>query len=47
MDRRAESDPVFARVRDSMLEFQRELQPWKEKGYLARNWLSENVYEAE
>jgi TRAP-type mannitol/chloroaromatic compound transport system substrate-binding protein len=47
MDRRAESDPVFARVRNSMLEFQRELQPWKEKGYLARNWLSENVYDAQ
>jgi TRAP-type mannitol/chloroaromatic compound transport system substrate-binding protein len=47
MDRRAEEDPVFARVRGSMMEFQRELQPWKEKGYLPRDWLTKNVYEAE
>jgi hypothetical protein len=30
-----------------MMEFQRELAPWKEKGYLPRNWLNENVYNAE
>jgi hypothetical protein len=28
-----------------MMEFQRELAPWSEKGYLPRNWLRENVYD--
>jgi TRAP-type mannitol/chloroaromatic compound transport system substrate-binding protein len=47
IDRRAASDPVFARVIESMTAFQRELAPWKELGYLPRDWMRVNVYEAE
>lgn len=44
MDRKSAEDEMFGKVYGSMMEFQKELAPWKEKGYLPRNWLSENVY---
>jgi len=47
MERRSAENEMFGKVYASMMEFQRELAPWKEKGYLPRNWLAENVYNAE
>ncbi len=46
MERRSAEDAQFKKVYDSMMAFQAELAPWKEKGYLPRNWLNENVYSA-
>jgi hypothetical protein len=40
MDRRSAEDETFARVYASMMAFQQELAPWKEKGYLPRDWLA-------
>jgi hypothetical protein len=28
------------------MTFQEELAPWKEKGYLPRDWLTQNAYNA-
>ena len=47
MERKSGEDEMFGKVYASMMEFQRELAPWKELGYLPRSWLRENVYEAE
>jgi TRAP-type mannitol/chloroaromatic compound transport system substrate-binding protein len=47
MERRSAEDEMFGKVYASMMEFQAELQPWKELGYLPRNWLSENAGIAE
>jgi len=47
MERKSQEDEMFGKVYASMMEFQRELAPWKELGYLPRDWLRENVYEAE
>lgn len=38
MERRSANDEMFARVYASMREFQREHQPWKDYGYLRRDW---------
>ena len=46
MKRKSAEDAQFGKVYDSMMAFQKELAPWKEKGYLPRNWMRENVYEA-
>ncbi len=47
MERRSAQDEMFGKVYASMMEFQRELAPWKELGYLPRNWMRVNVYEAQ
>ena len=47
MERMSGEDEMFGRVYDSMMEFQREHSRWKELGYLPRDWMSRNVYEAE
>lgn len=47
MERRSAEDAQFAKVYASMMEFQRELAPWKELGYMPRDWMRENVYEAQ
>jgi hypothetical protein len=31
---------MFGKVYASMMEFQAELRPWKEQGYLPRDWQS-------
>jgi TRAP-type mannitol/chloroaromatic compound transport system substrate-binding protein len=46
MERRSAENEMFGKVYASMMEFQEELSPWKEMGYLPRNWLNENVYNA-
>ena len=46
LDRRSAEDEMFGKVYASMMTFQEELAPWKELGYLPRNWLNENVYGA-
>ncbi|MBV1788216.1 TRAP transporter substrate-binding protein [Marinobacterium sp. D7] len=38
MKRRSESDPMFAKVYDSMKAFQAEHAAWKKYGYLPRDW---------
>jgi TRAP-type mannitol/chloroaromatic compound transport system substrate-binding protein len=40
MQRNSERDEMFGRVYASMMEFQEELRPWKEQGYLPRDWKS-------
>jgi TRAP-type mannitol/chloroaromatic compound transport system substrate-binding protein len=40
MQRNSERDELFGRVYASMMEFQAELRPWKEMGYLPRDWQS-------
>ncbi|MGY6635183.1 MAG: TRAP transporter substrate-binding protein [Alkalilacustris sp.] len=40
MERNSERDEMFGRVYASMMEFQQELRPWKEMGYLPRDWQS-------
>ena len=47
MERKSAEDEQFGKVYASMMEFQQELAPWKEKGYLPRDWLRKNVYEAQ
>ena len=47
MERKSAENEMFGKVYESMMEFQRELAPWKEKGYLPRDWLRVNVFEAE
>ncbi len=44
LDRKSQEDAQFGKVYASMMTFQEELAPWKEKGYLPRNWLPEHVY---
>jgi TRAP-type mannitol/chloroaromatic compound transport system substrate-binding protein len=44
MERKSAENEQFGKVYASMMAFQEELTPWTEKGYLPRNWLSENVY---
>lgn len=46
MERRSAENEMFGKVYASMMTFQEELAPWKEMGYLPRNWLAENVYGA-
>ena len=43
MERRSAENEQFGKVYAAMMEFQEELQPWKEKGYLPRDWLSKNA----
>lgn len=43
MERRSAENEMFGKVYASMMTFQEELAPWKEKGYLPRDWLSVNV----
>ncbi len=43
MERRSAENEMFGKVYDSMMAYQEELAPWKEKGYLPRDWLSKNV----
>ncbi|MCC5968120.1 MAG: TRAP transporter substrate-binding protein [Natronohydrobacter sp.] len=38
IERRSEGDELFARVYNSMMEFQALNRPWKEQGYLPRDW---------
>lgn len=40
MERRSADDEMFGKVYESMMEFQAELRPWKEDGYLPRDWQS-------
>lgn len=40
MERNSERDEMFGKVYASMMEFQQELRPWKEMGYLPRDWQS-------
>jgi TRAP-type mannitol/chloroaromatic compound transport system substrate-binding protein len=40
MERRSASDEMFGKVYSSMMEYQAELRPWKEMGYLPRDWQS-------
>jgi TRAP-type mannitol/chloroaromatic compound transport system substrate-binding protein len=47
MERRSAENEMFGRVYESMMEFQREHASWKELGYLPRDWMRRNVYEAE
>lgn len=47
MARRSAENEMFGKVYDSMMAFQEELAPWKEKGYLPRDWLSKNVTESQ
>jgi TRAP-type mannitol/chloroaromatic compound transport system substrate-binding protein len=44
MERRSAENEMFGKVYASMMAFQEELAPWKELGYLPRNWLVDNVY---
>ena len=45
MERKSAEDEQFAKVYASMMEFQRELSPWSENGYIPRDWLREHVYD--
>ena len=47
MERKSSENEMFAKVYESMTAFQRELAPWKELGYLPRDWMRANVYDAE
>jgi TRAP-type mannitol/chloroaromatic compound transport system substrate-binding protein len=47
MERRSAEDEMFGKVYESMMQFQEELAPWKEYGYMPRDWMRENVYEGE
>jgi TRAP-type mannitol/chloroaromatic compound transport system substrate-binding protein len=47
MARKSEENEMFGKVYASMMTFQEELAPWKEYGYMPRDWLRVNVYEAE
>ncbi len=38
LERWSERDEMFGRVYRSMMEFQVEHRPWKEMGYLPRDW---------
>jgi TRAP-type mannitol/chloroaromatic compound transport system substrate-binding protein len=38
IERRSSNDELFARVYNSMMEFQALNRPWKEQGYLPRDW---------
>ncbi len=38
MGRWSEQDEMFGKVYSSMMTFQAELRPWKEQGYLPRDW---------
>ena len=38
LNRWSEQDEMFGRVYSSMMEYQAELRPWKEMGYLPRDW---------
>lgn len=38
MGRWSEQDEMFGKVYESMMTFQAELRPWKEQGYLPRDW---------
>jgi TRAP-type mannitol/chloroaromatic compound transport system substrate-binding protein len=38
MERRSQSDAMFGKVYASMMSYQAELRPWKEMGYLPRDW---------
>jgi TRAP-type mannitol/chloroaromatic compound transport system substrate-binding protein len=40
MARNSEKDEMFGKVYASMMAFQEELRPWKEQGYLPRDWKS-------
>jgi TRAP-type mannitol/chloroaromatic compound transport system substrate-binding protein len=40
IERRSADDELFARVYNSMMEFQAMNRPWKEQGYLPRDWQS-------
>lgn len=40
LERRSEQDEMFGRVYRSMMAYQEELRPWKEMGYLPRDWQS-------
>ncbi|MFC7704703.1 TRAP transporter substrate-binding protein [Plastorhodobacter daqingensis] len=40
MERRSQQDEMFGKVYASMMAFQEELRPWKEMGYLPRDWQS-------
>lgn len=40
MARNSERDEMFGRVYASMMAYQQELRPWKEQGYLPRDWQS-------
>jgi TRAP-type mannitol/chloroaromatic compound transport system substrate-binding protein len=47
MERRSKDDALFGRVYASMMDFQRRHQPWKELGYLPRDWMRVHVYGGE
>jgi TRAP-type mannitol/chloroaromatic compound transport system substrate-binding protein len=47
MERISSENELFGRVYASMMEFQKEHAAWKEYGYLPRDWMRRNVYEAE
>lgn len=38
LEREAENDEMFAKVLESQIAFQKEHKPWKELGYLPRDW---------
>jgi TRAP-type mannitol/chloroaromatic compound transport system substrate-binding protein len=38
LNRWSQNDEMFGRVYSSMMEFQAELRPWREMGYLPRDW---------
>jgi TRAP-type mannitol/chloroaromatic compound transport system substrate-binding protein len=38
LNRWSQNDEMFGRVYGSMMEFQAELRPWREMGYLPRDW---------
>jgi TRAP-type mannitol/chloroaromatic compound transport system substrate-binding protein len=40
LTRWSENDEMFGRVYNSMMTFQAELRPWREMGYLPRDWQS-------
>ncbi|WP_439561761.1 hypothetical protein [Roseinatronobacter sp.] len=40
LGRWSEQDEMFGKVYTSMMDFQAELRPWKEQGYLPRDWQS-------
>jgi TRAP-type mannitol/chloroaromatic compound transport system substrate-binding protein len=46
MERRSSENELFGRVHDSMREFQREHAAWKDLGYMPRDWMRENAFDA-
>lgn len=42
MERESANDPMFAEVYASMMAFQEEHKPWKELGYLPRDWAQDD-----